>query len=401
MKIKEIITKRTTKEVLKQYIKNRTYSLTEYSLNEEEYKQFKLYNYNNEIYLARYTTSFFKAINLCNGECRRVEFDPLYLYHPEYNLNEIEVNKIISSNCNYEKPKKPMIKKYPPYRHGKISNEYWDAMSGFTNLMAIIYKNNLYGVIDNEYNIIINLTDKYKKIELLPGFHILLTDQNNYSALYQKNKGFIFNFDKKIICDDIGIGIGISNNHYYIKTNNKYGIIDQNGDIKIECIYQEILFINLHLPLFAIVDNKIDVYDKDFNKILSCEGLWNENFFILDDYIIFEEQKNIILFDLETKRKKILNNKLVKTEDDKLINLEDSNLDNLIKDYPYFLEDSYGITLCRTKKYGIEIISEITNNRKVRWFDSREDLEKIETYIYNNLLYPEKYPEKPKTKILC
>ena len=286
MKINELKAEKTTLKFLKEYIKSKDYSLD------------RPFIYYNNLYVYSKKYSYYNIIDLSNGNIINTietdSSDPYGILNQIYGSNNWNINEYYEVNSSKNEIK------YRPYtkdsfcKKKKISNEKWDAMSDYIFNMAIIYKDNRYGVIDEEYNIILDLNDKYDNIKLLPNYLIFLTDKNGNNALYSKNDGFIINFDKNIKYDDIAlVGKNIDDNFYAIK-NEKYGLIDKCGNIKLKCEYDLIPINNILNKNFIIAckGDTTEFYDNNFNMKCVLYG----KVVIFDKFMLSEYENKYSVF---------------------------------------------------------------------------------------------------------
>ena len=245
----------------------------------------------------------------------------------------------------------------------KINKNYTIQTNEKTNQQYII--NNINNTISNMYDSITEITFDNKTYSYL----LLSIDEKNEIMNLQTDE--IIELDEKIIyiVDPYEYKDNrkyIKNDKYLITANNgKYGIIDYNGNIILDLIYDYI----------KIIDNGFII--KENNKF----GIINEN----KEYILKPEYQEI--FDYK--------NNLVIKKDNKyaIINDKKETIIDYEIDYTEQLEDY--LIIIKNNKLGIFKDNKILLNYQI---ETKND--QITAYLYNNDIHIKTYDKTIKTYII-
>lgn len=175
--------------------------------------------------------------------------------------------------------------KWAIYLNGtKISNHIYDTVYYLKSNAVIVKKNNLFGLISDSAEIILEPVNKTFDYINIKGDDVFIYGN--------ETKTLTIN-DKKITCQNAII----NNNVYFekdsiycfaIKNNNKWGIIRLDGKMQFECIYDSLIINNEHILMKQ--QNKWGFISLDKKYI--CKPKYDELFYntcISTNYTLFEK----------------------------------------------------------------------------------------------------------------
>lgn len=215
---------------------------------------------------------------------------------------------------------------------------------------------------------------------------------NTYNNLIVKkdNKVGLIDLEGNILIDYIYDDIKCTSNGYIIKNKNKYGILDNEYKIKLK-INNKYIYGNKHG--YLVYNKKLDIYDKDLKKIIS-----NYKYNIKEDMLIDFNKVDYNYYIIANNDLLIINNnKVHKSTIDKyyygdyLYTYKDNTLDiyddflNKINSISIELNNIEKIIKLKDNKYYIEYDNKkkIINNNTLS--SSRKLLNKLEEYsIYQD-----------------
>jgi hypothetical protein len=282
------------KDIIKNYLKdNKFLSHEEQFLNyiktlkivyNELYNTYEYYNNKNKLIIIRFDNikHFYVITNPDNldfiKKLKIVEFNQEYLnYHITLNIRDI---------LNY----------FFDY----ILNYFFDYIE-CDKKFYIIGKNNLYGIIDNNFKLILPII--YTKIE---GHCLFIVTKN------QDNTNSIFNFNGKMLFENIDL-LFIHNNFFQIfdNTDNTYKLFSYNKKLNLlsNTPYKILNYITNNCFLISDSENNNSIFNSDLNKILLDFDKYDYINNRYDKYITLktaDEKNNILISNDNTV--KILNN---------------------------------------------------------------------------------------------
>ena len=195
------------------------YEIANFSLNSNEIYKVNLED-NNENYESVYIEEPVKAINgvlYASSEAMEEAFNVSFEYDQKNNriyvytlpyLVEVYNSKVIN------------------YGYTGISDVFANQKALIEGIIIVKNEKEKYGVIDNSGNTI--LEDKYDDILFLENTGDFLVTDNNKKGILSKTR----ETKVEVIYDDIQL-MDMESELYLVKKDNKYGVIDFNGNIKI------------------------------------------------------------------------------------------------------------------------------------------------------------------------
>ncbi len=266
---------------------------------------------------------------------------------------------------------------YINVQNERITNDKWDGMSKFKYKMAIITKNNFYGVINDKYEVVFDYNPDIIYIEVLSFDTLLIESKNNEKFIYNINTKTTKKYNENISLDNMQM---LKDNIYRLRKENKYELYIDNK-----------LYDGLYDDIYTKKDLDIIILENNNKtKFIDIEGnvlfeLNDSKFFLIQDEIYYQFKDDIYIFNLTSLQNTMLGNSNIQTEDNKEISYRS---DQIFNEYKYYYRDpnTQEIVLYRGKEYGI--IIEDRGVSAVRWFDSYEKMIEVHKLILENMFPP-------------
>lgn len=337
---------------------------------------------------------------LNNGdECYNLNYEDIeYSYSSAWRTNkfiELLVNKkndiVLALSSTHLKENIPKINEnYIDMQKERISNDKWDGMSKYKYKLAIITKNGLYGVINDNYEIVFDYNPDIINIKILSYDTILIENKNHEKFLYNINTKTMQKYKENISLNNIQM---LKDNIYRLQKGNKYKLyIDHK---LYEGLYDDI-YTETELDIIILENNKkTKIIDTKGNILLQLNS---NKFFVIQNDIYYKLKDGIYKFNLKSMQSDKINNYFIKTEDGQEIPYDDKSI---FLTYKYYYNDSktHDMVLCKDMKYGLEIKD--NDISVVRWFNSREKMIEVHRLILENMFSSIcDNQELPKTKNL-
>lgn len=266
---------------------------------------------------------------------------------------------------------------YINVQNERITNDKWDGMSKFKYKMAIITKNNLYGVINDKYEVVFDYNPDIIYIEVLSFDTLLIESKNNEKFIYNINTKTTEKYNENISLDNMQM---LKDNIYRLRKENKYELYIDNK--LYDGLYDDI-YIKKDLDIIILKNNnKTKFIDIEGNVLFELN---DSKFFLIQDEIYYQFKDDIYIFNLTSLQNTRLGNSNIQTEDNKEISYRS---DQIFNTYKYYYRDpnTQEIVLYKGKKYGI--IIEDRGVSAVRWFDSYEKMIEVHKLILENMFPP-------------
>ncbi|MBR6033340.1 MAG: WG repeat-containing protein [Clostridia bacterium] len=223
------------------------------------------------------------------------------------------------------------------YGYTGIGKEFGTQKSIIRN-MLVVKKENKYGVISTtDFSTIIG--DKYDAIKYIESTNEFIVTSETKSGILSANG----TNEIKVMYDEIGI-IDSSARLYYVKNNNLYGILNQNGKV---LVYIENEDIGIDRRYFETADLKNDMFLFDNCIPLKKDGKWG-----------LADKSGSIILNFECDRLGYTETVIVQSEDKNNKNSQvneiaittagDKSINSVIT-IPYM----EGIVICKKGKYGV------------------------------------------------
>lgn len=332
-----------------------------------------------------------------------------------YNLNYVDIeysysgayrtNKSISLLCGKEKDimlslsSKQLKEKTEKINENhidvqkeRIANDKWDGMSKYKYMLAIITKDNLYGVINDKYEIVFDYNPDIINIKILSYDTILIENKNHEKSLYNINTKTIETYNENISLNNIQM---LKTDIYRLQKDNKYELYIDHKPY--EGLYDDIYTVE-EIDIVILENNKkIKIIDTKGNTLLELDS---NKFFLIQNDIYYKLKNGIYEFNLKDLQSNKINRYFIKTEDDKEIPYND---ERIFQTYKYYYQDSKTkeMVLCKNMIYGLEIKDNDVS--VVRWFNSREKMIEAHRLIlenmFSNICDNEDLPKTKKLKL--
>lgn len=282
------------------------------------------------------------------------DFDFIY---PDNIINRFEIKERCISN-------NPLLK----------TCDKWDAQSDYTYGLSIIYKcvddDEFYGVVDQEYNVVLDYDENIKKIKIESPSIILVENKDNQSNIYDTKNGYVTSF--KYQFDSVS---KLENNIYRVKNNSKFRYI-LNGEIS-DCEYDNIAY-----DRGVIILTKEDeiIFINQENEVLY--KMKKQKYFKSTEDVYYERNSSVIRHNLYTGKETIIGRRNI-YEDGNPINSEST--EEMLDKYQYYFIDEEGfVHFTDSMYYGIELES---NGISVyKWFENPDDVRAFQKKLLENLI---------------
>lgn len=264
----------------------------------------------------------------------------------------------------------------------------WDAQSEYKDGLSIIYKiingEELYGVVDTDYNVVFDYDENVKTIKILYSDLLLIGSNEGFNSIFDLQRNcyvcpFKYEFNE---VERLSLDI------FRVKVGDRYRLI-RNGSISDE-VYDDIGFDRGILIL--TIDNEIRFIDSDGNILYKLE---KQKFLKSKKDVYYEFDFNIIKHNLFTGKEDIIGKRTFYDGDKKI---ETSSIDEILNNYNFYYVDNEGfVRLFKTMKYGVELKS---NDVSVyRWYDNKRYVYEFQKELLNNLVIMSENNSKQKVKI--
>lgn len=270
-----------------------------------------------------------------------------------------------------------MIRYYNENKAELKQCDKWDAQSEYVDGLSVIYKKEndreLYGVVDDKYNIVFDYDPSIKEIKILNGRDLLLLkNQEDLSSIYDiKNNRYLTPF----IREDIDAINKLSNDAYRIKFGDKYRFV-YNGKIEDE-LYDQISIAD---DIFIFTLNGEAIFkDREENIIYKIPI---EEYYKSDKDIYHYEDSKIIKHNIYTSEDSVLG-RVNFYDENGMIN--DISSSEILKKYnQYFYDERGNVYLFNNKKYGVQL--ENDGICAYKWYDNKKEVYSFQKKLLENLI---------------
>jgi len=307
------------------------------------YERVNLVNYKNgdgEIKYNKTDNKIYSYLNECNNEIYTLIGEYGNIYPTSDNIiSNYDKNKINSYTINFDENEKK-------YYYINETNKEKSELYNYISIAWYDENKSNHIIMYDEFKYYILNVNNNDLIELDNNLSILINSEQYYDKNYliiknNDNKYGIINYDGNVIIEPIYDNIKILENSFVVKLNNKVGIINKN-EILVPLEYQYIFKEGNYFITFK--NNKIGVLNENYQTIV--ENIINTN--LKDPTCLFDDCKLDYMIEQYENKLYILNN-ISDTENNYLINnkgienvltneLKKIYKDNKIK---YFYETNY------------------------------------------------------------